>query len=149
MLHSPRSPVADALVLGPDIRLARTRAHEATGPARHVFAMMLARAVEGPVLWLHPSWQGERLLGDGICDWLEPGRLVIGRGQAAEDLLWAAEEGLRTGILPLVVVDESGATPLRSGGALCDIGPTVLAMLGVEAPAEMTGKDLRPTGVLA
>lgn len=31
---------------------------------------------------------------------------------------------------------------LRSGGALCDIAPTVLDILGVEQPKEMTGKSL-------
>ena len=33
--------------------------------------------------------------------------------------------------------------PLRSGGALCDVGPTALALLGLSRPAEMTGRDLR------
>ncbi len=31
---------------------------------------------------------------------------------------------------------------LRAGGALADVAPTVLAMLGVERPAEMTGRSL-------
>lgn len=33
--------------------------------------------------------------------------------------------------------------PLRPGGALCDVGPTLIAMLGIEQPEEMTGVDLR------
>jgi 2,3-bisphosphoglycerate-independent phosphoglycerate mutase len=45
--------------------------------------------------------------------------------------------------VPLVVVDRDGDRPLRSGGALCDVGPTILSMLGVEQPSEMTGRDLR------
>jgi len=32
---------------------------------------------------------------------------------------------------------------LRDGGALCDVGPTVLGLLGLEPPPEMTGRDLR------
>jgi 2,3-bisphosphoglycerate-independent phosphoglycerate mutase len=48
-----------------------------------------------------------------------------------------------TNPVPLVVVDPDGDRPLRPGGALCDVGPTLLAMLGVEQPAEMTGVDLR------
>jgi bisphosphoglycerate-independent phosphoglycerate mutase (AlkP superfamily) len=32
------------------------------------------------------------------------------------------------------------------GGALCDVGPTLLTMLDLEQPAEMTGVDLRLTG---
>ena len=38
---------------------------------------------------------------------------------------------------------------LRTGGALCDVGPTILRMLGIEQPDEMTGMDLRLSGVSA
>ncbi|MFL5577364.1 MAG: 2,3-bisphosphoglycerate-independent phosphoglycerate mutase [Gemmatimonadaceae bacterium] len=49
-----------------------------------------------------------------------------------------------TNPVPLVLVDPSrGSAPLRSGGALCDVGPTVLRLLGIEPPAEMSGIDLR------
>jgi 2,3-bisphosphoglycerate-independent phosphoglycerate mutase len=51
-----------------------------------------------------------------------------------------------TNPVPLVIVDPDGERPLRGGGALCDVGPTILAMLGVEKPAEMTGIDLRDLG---
>jgi 2,3-bisphosphoglycerate-independent phosphoglycerate mutase len=51
-----------------------------------------------------------------------------------------------TNPVPLVVVDPAGDRALRGGGALCDVGPTILSMLGVEQPAEMTGRDLRETG---
>ena len=54
-----------------------------------------------------------------------------------------------TNPVPLVVVDPEGDRPLREGGALCDVGPMVLAMLGVEQPAEMTGTDLRLSGATA
>ena len=45
--------------------------------------------------------------------------------------------------VPLVVLDPDGERPLREGGALCDVGPTILAMLGLDRPDEMTGIDLR------
>jgi 2,3-bisphosphoglycerate-independent phosphoglycerate mutase len=32
---------------------------------------------------------------------------------------------------------------LRPGGALEDLAPTMLAMLGMKQPEEMTGQDLR------
>jgi 2,3-bisphosphoglycerate-independent phosphoglycerate mutase len=32
---------------------------------------------------------------------------------------------------------------LRSGGALEDVAPTLLGLLGLEKPADMTGRDLR------
>ncbi len=51
-----------------------------------------------------------------------------------------------TNPVPLVVIDPDGDCPLRAGGALCDIGPTILQMLGLERPTEMTGMDLRHLG---
>jgi 2,3-bisphosphoglycerate-independent phosphoglycerate mutase len=51
-----------------------------------------------------------------------------------------------TSPVPFVVVDERGASPLRNHGALCDVGPTVMRLLGLELPAEMTGTDLREGG---
>ena len=50
-----------------------------------------------------------------------------------------------TNPVPLVVVDPTGDRPLRNGGALGDVGPTILSMLGLEQPDEMTGRDLRTT----
>ncbi len=48
-----------------------------------------------------------------------------------------------TNPVPLVVLDPDGDRPMRSGGALCDVGPTILSMLGIEQPTEMTGRALR------
>ena len=48
--------------------------------------------------------------------------------------------------VPFVVVDDGFRGPLRPGSSLRDVGPTVLRLLGVEPPAEMTGRDLREIG---
>jgi 2,3-bisphosphoglycerate-independent phosphoglycerate mutase len=47
-----------------------------------------------------------------------------------------------TNPVPLVAV-QSEARSLRAGGSLRDVAPTVLQLLGIEPPAEMTGRDLR------
>ena len=54
-----------------------------------------------------------------------------------------------TNPVPFVIVDPNNHAPLRTGGALCDVGPTILRMLGEDCPAEMTGRDLRLAGVTA
>ena len=51
-----------------------------------------------------------------------------------------------TSPVPMVIVDPDGDRPLRGGGALRDVGPTILGMLGVPQPREMTGVDLRVRG---
>jgi 2,3-bisphosphoglycerate-independent phosphoglycerate mutase len=48
-----------------------------------------------------------------------------------------------TNPVPFLVVDGAGPAALREGGALCDVGPTILGLLGLEQPSEMTGRDLR------
>jgi 2,3-bisphosphoglycerate-independent phosphoglycerate mutase len=45
-----------------------------------------------------------------------------------------------TNPVPLVLTD--GALALRPGGGLSDLAPTVLALLGIEPPPEMTGRSL-------
>ncbi len=45
--------------------------------------------------------------------------------------------------VPLIVVEKGlGDCQLRSGGRLADIAPTLLALLGLPVPAEMTGQPL-------
>jgi 2,3-bisphosphoglycerate-independent phosphoglycerate mutase len=48
-----------------------------------------------------------------------------------------------TNVVPMIVVSNNlkGKT-LMDGGKLCDIAPTLLDMMGVEIPKEMTGKSL-------
>lgn len=44
---------------------------------------------------------------------------------------------------PCIIIAPGFKGPLRAGGALCDVAPTLLALMGVAQPPEMTGKDLR------
>jgi len=44
--------------------------------------------------------------------------------------------------VPFIVVNYDEAYTLREGGCLADIAPTLIEMMGLEQPAEMTGKSL-------
>jgi len=49
-----------------------------------------------------------------------------------------------TNPVPFHLIDEGSlGARLRQGGALEDVAPTMLGLLGVEKPPDMTGKDLR------
>jgi 2,3-bisphosphoglycerate-independent phosphoglycerate mutase len=47
-----------------------------------------------------------------------------------------------TNPVPLILVSGQEGIALRSGGALQDVAPTIIALLGAERPKEMTGRDL-------
>jgi 2,3-bisphosphoglycerate-independent phosphoglycerate mutase len=86
------------------------------------------------------------------------GRIVAAAAEAGARVLVTADHGNAemmvdpvtggphtahtTNPVPFIAVG-AGDAPLRHGGALCDVAPTVLGLLGVEPPPEMTGRDLR------
>jgi len=74
-------------------------------------------------------------------------RLIVTADHGNAEMLIDPETGgphtaHTTNPVPFVVVDWEQQTSLRSGGALCDVAPTILSMLGIEQPPEMTGENL-------
>ena len=74
-------------------------------------------------------------------------RLIVTADHGNAEMLIDPETGgphtaHTTNPVPLVVVDWDQEQRLRSGGALCDVAPTILSMLGIEQPPEMTGATL-------
>jgi 2,3-bisphosphoglycerate-independent phosphoglycerate mutase len=86
------------------------------------------------------------------------GRILESAGKAGASLFITADHGNAelmidpgtggphtahtTNPVPFVAV-RGGATALRSGGALGDVAPTILRLMDIEPPPEMTGRDLR------
>ena len=52
-----------------------------------------------------------------------------------------------TNPVPFILLTENDNLRLRSGGSLRDVAPTMLGILGIPAPQEMTGRDLRVSAV--
>ncbi|MES3033342.1 MAG: 2,3-bisphosphoglycerate-independent phosphoglycerate mutase [Gemmatimonadota bacterium] len=93
------------------------------------------------------------------------GRILVAAEQGGARVIFTADHGNAdvmvdpvtgaphtahtTNPVPLIIVDPDGAVPLRAGGALCDVGPTVLELLGLTVPAEMPGRSLRLAPVTA
>lgn len=129
-----RDPARPSLRLAPGIALTLGRAHELCGPARRSLAAWIAGKVQqqasAPVLWIHPGWARDRLNPEGLRALADPGRFLFVAPPRAEDLLWCAEEALRSGAVSLVVADlpgPPGLTPVRrlhlaAGGGPDDSG---------------------------
>jgi len=132
-LH-PALPIAGPLALVPG------RLHEGCGPARHTWAMLVAGALTGPVLWIAPAWATDRPDPCGIAPLAEPGRLIFVTPDRGGDLLWCMEEALRSGAVPLVVADlpaPPGLTPVRRLHLAAEEG-------GTRAPRPPLGLILTP-----
>jgi protein ImuA len=171
MMRDPRSaPAQNSVTLAADVALDCGRAHEIVGRARQALALMVAARLQGPVLWLGPFWADERPMGDGVAALLEPRRMIFGRARTGPEILWAAEEALRSGVVPLVVAETPappGLTPVRrlhlaaEAGAARGTAPLALLLLpgdggaaGVETrwradPAPGWARDGRPRWRLA
>ncbi len=115
-MHGPRphpvQPFPGLVGLG----LIRGRVHEFCGPARVNLAAMILRESQGPAIWISPAWQPERIYTAGLLGYCDPARLIYARARRPEDLLWSAEEALRSGAAPLVIAELSelpGLTPVR------------------------------------
>lgn len=126
---------------GGGLALVRARVHEICGPARRTLAAMVMGQSEGPVIWIFPGWLPERIYPDGLRDFADPARVVFARARRGEDILWAAEEALRSGAAPLVVADVAAIPPLT---------PVRRLNLAAEAGAEAAGHARRmpPLGLL-
>ncbi|TVQ55262.1 MAG: hypothetical protein EA355_10290 [Rhodobacteraceae bacterium] len=105
--------------------LALGRAHEASGPARRVFAALAAGRLSGPVIWAQGPQTEGRLDPEGLLAFFDPGRLVVARCRGGVDALWTAEEALRSGAAPLVVVEPPAPpalTPVRRLNLAAEVG---------------------------
>lgn len=133
---------ADDLTFLGDLSLARARVHEACGPARHTFALIVTAATRGPVIWIAAARQAAGLHPDGISRFVDPGRLIFAKPKRDGDLLWSMEEALRAGCVSLVVADlplPPALTPVRRLHLAAETG-------AAEGSARPTGLILTPGG---
>lgn len=105
-----------ALTLWGEVAFPLARVHEICGRARRTLALRLAAATEGTILWIAPSHARDPLNPDGAATLCDPGRMIFVTARRTEDLLWALEESLRAGVVPLAVAElpePPGLTPVR------------------------------------
>jgi 2,3-bisphosphoglycerate-independent phosphoglycerate mutase len=63
--------------------------------------------------------------------------------QMWDDTLKAPHTAHTSNPVPFVIARPGANPQLRPGGALCDVAPTILGLMGLSPSPEMTGRDLR------
>jgi protein ImuA len=95
--------------------LRRARVHEVCGAGAMGFAVLAAR---GPVLWIRQAWLSETLTPQGMLPLFDPAQMLLARPKDQLDALAVAEEGLKDGALPHVVLEITRPLDLREGRRL-------------------------------
>ena len=111
-----RQRPSETVTLFDTVPLPLGRVHEFCGTARRTLAAMTAGHMAGPVFWIMRAWDNDKLNPQGLMRFAGPGRFTYLNPTRPEDLLWCMEECLRSGQVPLVVVDLPGPpalTPVR------------------------------------
>lgn len=93
------------------------RVHEACGPLAVAMAAAAAAQASG-LLWLRESWRPELINPLGLADYFDPARLLLAQTRDQTDTLAVAEESLRDGALPLVVIELTAPLSLTAGRRL-------------------------------
>lgn len=103
----------------PESGLAAGGLHDMTGAASVGFLIRLLSRLSGPVLWCVSATEGRRLYGPGLVRaGLDPARLTIAAGRTSADVLWAAEEGLKSRAMAAVVLEPGTALSLTASRRL-------------------------------
>lgn len=102
----------------PPVPLRRGRVHEACGPGAMGFAAATCAQGSGQILWIREAWRAKALNPVGLSLFFDPHRLLWASVADQTDALAVAEEALKDGAVPLVIVELTGALDLREGRRL-------------------------------
>ncbi len=106
------------ICLAGPVRLKRGRVHEGTGDSADIFALSVAAASSGPVLWIGMERSISSLAPTGLQDFIDPGRLILVSGCNRNELLWAAEQALRARCAACVILELMDGPDLRESRRL-------------------------------
>lgn len=97
--------------------LRAARVHEVCGPGATSFAAVSASRASR-VLWVAEAWLGEMINPLGLSAFFDPSRLLLARTKDQTDSLAVAEEALKDGAVPFVVIEITRPLNLREGRRL-------------------------------
>ena len=116
----------EPLRLTAELSLKRGRVHEVTGAAADSFAVMVAAKTCGSIVWIGRARAVGTLTPMALCEFFDPARIVLTEGSNRKEVLWAAEQVLRSKGAGLTIIQLS-------------IGPDLIESRRLQLAAEQGG----------
>ena len=108
----------EELCLSGPVRLAKGRVHEVMGDSADMFAILTASRLSGPIIWIGLSRDIGSLAPTALQAFLDPARIILTEGISRSEVLWAAEQALRSSCAQCVVIELSQGPNLRESRRL-------------------------------
>ena len=89
----------------PNIYLKVGKIHEICGPAKIRIPILLGAKTNGLIVWIRPNWEDFIINTDGISNWFSPNQLLLINAKNKNDLFFATEEVLRSGISEVTITE--------------------------------------------
>lgn len=117
-LASLQLQAREAVCLSGPVSLAKGRVHEVMGDSADMFAILTASRLVGPIIWIGLARDISSLAPTALQDFIDPARVILTEGISRSDVLWAAEQVLRSPCAQCVVVELSNGPNLRESRRL-------------------------------
>ncbi len=89
----------------PNIYLKIGKIHEVLGPAKIRLAILIGAKTKGLIVWIRPDWSDFSINTDAISSWFSPNQLLLINAKNKNDLFFATEEVLRSGISEVTIAE--------------------------------------------
>ena len=89
----------------PNIYLKIGKIHELCGPAKIRMAILIGAKTKGLIAWIRPDWEEFIINADSISYWFSPNQLLFINAKNKNDLFFATEEVLRSGISEVTITE--------------------------------------------
>ena len=91
----------------PNIYLKAGKIHEICGPAKVRIVTLIGAKTKGLIVWIRPDWEDFIINTDCISNWFSPNQLLLINAKNKNDLFFATEEVLRSGISEITITELS------------------------------------------
>lgn len=94
------------------------RCHEVCGTGTYFFACVSGAMSRGHAIWVREEWRKDMINPLGVSVFFDPANLLMALAKDQTEVLAVAEESLRSGAVPLVILEVTRALDLKAGRRL-------------------------------